>query len=366
MEIALNDGNLRYSGRIDRHDPLRPEWVFPATSLYFRYSGGGAALPVANRRVCWDNYVGAIVDGRQKCWRLQPRGDTRICLTEDDGCHEVLFFKRMDSCHELMLKKLSLSPGSRLLPPGPPFERRMEVYGDSVSAGEVSEAVTCVGRPDPEHNGEYSNSWYSYAWMAARKLGAELHDIAQGGIPLLQGAGYVAPPVYPGIMDIWDKVHYHPELGPVTDWDFENYTPHVVLVAVGQNDGHPVDYMKEDPEGEAAVRWRGAYRDFLTGIRGKYPHALILAATTILRHDPGWDEAIDRVCREINDPRLRHFCYRRNGAGTPGHIRIPEAEEMADELVDYIGGLNIPVWHGASAVYPLRRSYNAGVENYFL
>ena len=235
-----------------------------------------------------------------------------------------------------------------------------------MSAGEVSEAVTCVGRPDPEHNGEYSNSWYPYAWMAARKLGAELHDIAQGGIPLLQGAGYVAPPVYPGIMDIWDKVHYHPELGPVTDWDFENYTPHVVLVAVGQNDGHPVDYMKEDPEGEAAVRWRGAYRDFLTGIRGKYPHALILAATTILRHDPGWDEAIDRVCREINDPRLRHFCYRRNGAGTPGHIRIPEAEEMADELVDYIGGLNIPVWHGASAVYPLRRSYNAGVENYFL
>ena len=55
MEIALNDGNLRYSGRIDRHDPLRPEWVFPATSLYFRYSGGGAALTVENRRVCWDN-----------------------------------------------------------------------------------------------------------------------------------------------------------------------------------------------------------------------------------------------------------------------------------------------------------------------
>ena len=182
MEIALNDGNLRYSGRIDRHDPLRPEWVFPATSLYFRYSGGGAALTVENRRVCWDNYVGAIVDGRQKCWRLQPRGDTRICLTEDDGCHEVLFFKRMDSCHELMLKKLSLSP-----------------------------------------------------------------------------------PVYPGIMDIWDKVHYHPELGPVTDWDFENYTPHVVLVAVGQNDSHPVDYMKEDPEGEAAVRWRGAFSQGYAG-----------------------------------------------------------------------------------------------------
>lgn len=35
--------------------------------------------------------------------------------------------------------------------------RRIEVYGDSVSAGEVSEAVDCVGKEDPVHNGGYSN-----------------------------------------------------------------------------------------------------------------------------------------------------------------------------------------------------------------
>ena len=47
----------------------------------------------------------------------------------------------------------------------------MEVFGDSVSCGEVSEALKYVGKPDPEHDGEYSNSWYSYAWITARKLG---------------------------------------------------------------------------------------------------------------------------------------------------------------------------------------------------
>lgn len=47
-------------------------------------------------------------------------------------------------------------------------------------AGEVSEAVDYVEKEDPEHNGEYSNSWYSYSWMTARKLGAQIHDIAQG------------------------------------------------------------------------------------------------------------------------------------------------------------------------------------------
>ena len=58
----------------------------------------------------------------------------------------------------------------------------MEVYGDSVSAGEVSETVDYVGKVDPVHDGHFSNCYYSYSWMCARKLGAKLHDIAQGGI----------------------------------------------------------------------------------------------------------------------------------------------------------------------------------------
>lgn len=36
-------------------------------------------------------------------------------------------------------------------------DRRTEVYGDSVSAGEVSEAVDYVGRENPKHQGGYSN-----------------------------------------------------------------------------------------------------------------------------------------------------------------------------------------------------------------
>ena len=33
--------------------------------------------------------------------------------------------------------------------------------------------------------------------------------------------------------------------------------------------------------------------------------------------------------------------FRRNGKGTPGHLRIPEAEEMAEELSAYIENLYI-------------------------
>ena len=35
---------------------------------------------------------------------------------------------------------------------------------------------------------------------------------------------------------------------------------------------------------------------------------------------------------------------KRNGAVTPGHLRIPETYEMARELADYIENLGIEEW----------------------
>ena len=154
----------------------------------------------------------------------------------------------------------------------------------------------------------------------------------------------MAPPAYPGMEYVWDKLHYHPDLGEAVGWDFSRYTPHLVVVAVGQNDSNPEDYMKEKPGGLRAAYWKYRYGMWIRAIRRQYPRAVILLTTTILGHDRSWDEAIREVCRELDDKRIRHFLYRRNGCGTPGHIRIPEAEEMAAELAAYVEGLDIPVW----------------------
>lgn len=44
MMISLDDKRLIYSGRIDSRDAKRPEFVFPATSLHFRFYGKKAVL----------------------------------------------------------------------------------------------------------------------------------------------------------------------------------------------------------------------------------------------------------------------------------------------------------------------------------
>lgn len=345
MRIMPDHEKLQYSGRIDWTDKNAPVFVFPCTSVRMRFIGNTLKVYVENKKAYWENYLGCILDGEQTKLGLPDEGKAAIEIavnrTPGGGTHEVLLFKRQDSCHEAAFLGFEIDDGAEILDPPKRPQRRIEVYGDSVSAGEVSEAVDYVGKPDPEHNGQYSNSWYSYAWMTARKLGAEIHDIAQGGIALLDGTGWFNEPDYVGMETAWNKVHYNPTLGPATDWDFRQYTPQIVIVAIGQNDNHPEDYMKENYNCDRAVRWRKEYGELLSKIRGQYPEAWIVCMTTLLEHDLSWDRSIDEVCRGMQDEKLRHFMFCRNGSGTPGHLRIPEAEEMAEELAAYIDGLDM-------------------------
>lgn len=225
------------------------------------------------------------------------------------------------------------------------FER-IEIYGDSVSCGERNEAVRYTGMADPETDlSSYSNSWFSYGAITARNLGAQLHAVAQGGAALLDGIGWFDGPDYTGMESIWDRIEYNPALGETKPWDFTRYTPHVVIIALGQNDAHPDDFMATDYNGEQARHWRTRYADFIRALRDRYPSAHIVCTTTALQHDAAWDRAIDEVCRTFGDPKVTHFLYSRNGSATPGHPRIAEHEEMARELTAYLEGFGDALWN---------------------
>ena len=347
MRIEANHEKLQYCGRIDWSNPKEPVFVYPCTSLGLRFTGEILKVRVRNKNEYWDNYLGCVIDGKQITLLLNKEGETLLEIPvekNETGEHEALLFKRQDSCHECAILELELAEDAILLEMPPKPERKIEVYGDSVSAGEVSEAVDYVEKEDPQHNGEYSNSWYSYAWMTARKLNAQIHDIAQGGIALIDNTGWFHEPEAVGMETAWNKIHYNTVLAEPMDWDFTQYTPQVVIVAIGQNDSHPDDYMKEDYHGERAAIWRAHYKSFLEKLRNTYPDAQIICCTTLLQHDKGWDDSIAEAVREMKDEKISQYLFRRNGSGTPGHLRIPEAEEMAEELAAYIENLHVEGW----------------------
>ena len=344
MKILPNNSSLIYSGRIDVSDPFAIVWTYPGTFVKMKFKGTQLFIHVRNKHNYWDNYLGVVEGDAQTKLLLPEEGDATIEIPlqeTPDNVHEVLIFKRQDACHELTILGFELDDDAELLEASPLPKRRIEVYGDSVSAGEVSEALDYVAKADPEHNGEYSNSWYSYAWMTARMLDAELHDIAQGGAALLDETGWYHAPDYIGMETIWDKMRYNPGYGTVTKWDFSKYTPDIVIVAIGQNDSHPEDYMKTDYQGEKAQNWRTHYRQFLAKLRETYPDAWIVCCTTLLQHDIGWDMSISQAVQDLGDKKVSHCVFQRNGKATPGHLRIPEAEEMAKELCQHIRALGI-------------------------
>lgn len=345
--IKPSEPVFTYSGRIDFDEIDAPVFVYPCSSIRFILKGNSCRVMIENIKECWENALGILLDGMYMGKIvLQDTGCKELDISGflDGYEHEVTIFKRQDSCHEFIFRGLIIQREADIKKALPGPNRRMEVYEDSVSAGEVSEAVAYVGLADPENNGEYSNSYYSYSWVCARKLNAQIHDIAQGGISLLDHEGYFMENNQKGMLSCFDKIEYHPRLKPVKEWDFSKYIPHVVIVAIGQNDTHPVNYMGEDYDGEHAKTWRKEYQRFISILCDKYPNGEIILTTTILCHDAAWDKAIEEVTEKINDKKVHHFLYSNNGCGTKGHIRIPEAEKMADELAAFIESLGDEVW----------------------
>ena len=170
--ITFDDPALRFMGRIDDDNPKAPIWVFPYTQVSFRCTGSHIRVKLRNHWNYGDIFLGAIIDGLEVKVPV-PIDATTITLAEHlpDIEHEVTIFKRQDGgmCHLEMLG-IELDDGATILPPAdarPP--RRMEVYGDSVSCGERNEAIRYVGQADPEVDlSGYSDSWHSYAAIAAR------------------------------------------------------------------------------------------------------------------------------------------------------------------------------------------------------
>lgn len=141
--------------------------------------------------------------------------------------------------------------------------RRLEVIGDSISAGYGNEGMNpCSFEAATE------NHWLSYEAIAARTLSAELFTEAWSGIGMLRnvdGSTTDTMPVrYPRTL---------PERAG-SSWDFSRYAPDAVLINLGTN-----DFAMGDP-GSA---FQTSYTAFVTQLRGHYPNArLYLAVGSML------------------------------------------------------------------------------------
>ena len=347
--IEADNVNFQYMGRIDFDNSKAPNIIYAGSNIKVKFTGTTLKVVIKNYHNCYENAIGFIIDGeiKGKVVIKEHGKDIILDIAEnlEDKIHDLILYKRSDAAHYFDFYGIIIDKNATVEKVKEKSTRRIECFGDSISAGEVSEAIEYVGKVDPEgHEGIYSNSWYSYSMITARNLNAEINNNAQGGIAVMNGTGYFNPSFgYRGLEETYDKLKYSLELGECTKWDFSKYIPHVVIMALGQNDAHPENYIDEDKERRKA--WKDKYASIIKDLRKNYPNALFIVITTILCHSRGWDDALDEMVENLNDEKIVRFKFKRNGCGTPGHIRIPEAEEMATELTGFIDSFGEDIWN---------------------
>lgn len=350
MKINFDNKLIKYTGRTDV-DENGSHWYFPSTSAEVHFKGTKISVEFEST-ACWGVItLGYIIDGRMGKLAVIPEFDRKTVTLqcaeslEPDKLHSFTFFKTMAANHSVIIK--SFETDGEFVEFEREYSLNIEYYGDSVSAGECTEADYFAGHSDPcNHGAIYDNSYFSYTWQCARLLNARFHNISQGGISVLNGMGYFHAPDLIGMESVYDKVCYFPEGGALTQWDFSRYTPDVTVFVLGQNDHHigKDDSIYDIHDPVLRRKWKDAYIKLISDVDEKYggkPEIILM--TTVLMHDPDWDNAIDEVAEELRQSgkKAHHFMLSRCGKATPGHPRRVEHSEMAGELANYISSLGL-------------------------
>lgn len=340
QEILPDNSNFQYLGRVDSSTPQSPIFAYPATACQFNFEGTSLQLKLTEDNWGASNYIGVYLDNNPEpiVIKLESSSEPKNYLVATDLAdtnHSVLMVKRTDFLTgEFTFNGIIIDANKKLLPPNPISTRKMEVYGDSITVGGVVESDN-VGQNDPEGDTKHlDNSYASYGAMLAKDYNADFHLIAQAGIALTDGYGYWLEGT--GMESIYDK--YKP-LADARNWDFSNYTPDLIITALGQNDSASVIGKPEISQ----EQWKSNYKTFITNLQSKHPQAYIICMFPNMFHDPLWDtyltETVAEYQQEFPDAKVYSLITQQV---TPGHPRVSEQRLMADALKNLIDNTLIP------------------------
>ena len=338
--VSPADKSFSYMGRIDFAEAESPLFIFAGSMLTVKFTGTSVGMLIRPILIYPRTWIGAVVDGIQYKFELNHSDETvyiPIANGLENKEHTLTVFKRTAGTHHYFrFCGLVIDRDADTRPFDHEYDMNIEVYGDSVSSGEVVEAVYYEGQSDPPNDSCFDNCWFAYSLSLARKLNARIHCNAQGGISLIDGAGYFNPESYIGMQTVYEQMSYVPQMG-ITKWDFSRFIPDYVIIALGQNDAHPDP--KRIYQREYREQWKTVYKNMVNSLIERYGgKTRFIIMTTVLMHEAIWDDTLDEIVDELDNNNVVRFKFLRNASATYGHPRITEQEEMAGELAQFIRG----------------------------
>jgi hypothetical protein len=330
--ISVNDKRITYEGRIKFVSPQEAEIFWPGTSIKINFKGTGVDAILKDEKS--DNFYTIIIDG-DSLFKLNPdtlRSTYTLAKDLAFGEHTVEIFKRTSwDKGRAWFYGFELPEGTKILPASPKKKRKMEFYGDSITTGYAIEDTKVRESPA----GKFENNYLTYSTLTARHFNAQNSCIAKAGIGITISYFPLIMPQMFSRLDPNDSTSV---------WNFNAYTPDVVVINLFQNDSRMVEkpthaqfkatFGNTKPGTEFIIQ---SYKNFIKQIRNQYPKAHIICALgsmTATATGSPWPDYIESAVKGLGDSKTHVLIFPYKNTG--GHPSVEEQKVMANQLISFI------------------------------
>ncbi|MFK7936539.1 MAG: SGNH/GDSL hydrolase family protein [Saprospiraceae bacterium] len=329
--VDYSNAQIAYAGRIDSSQVTGAELYWSGTSVKINFVG--TSLSALLEDETGENYYNVIIDNDSLfilhldlTKRFYP-----LATNLAKGEHTVEIFKRTEwDRGKTIFYGFQIAGNAKLLPKSKPTARKIEFYGDSITAGYAIEDTSGKDSPDST----FTNHYLTYAALTARHFNAEHQCICRSGIGIT--VSWV-PLIMP---ELYDRLN---PTDSTSQWDFSQYTPDVVVVNLFQNDSWLVEMpdseefqrrFNEKPDEDDLIQ---AYQDFISDLRNHYPNAHIicsLGGMDAAKADSKWMDYIEQAAANLDDQKIyTHFMPY---IPATAHPSVADQEVMATDLIGFM------------------------------
>jgi hypothetical protein len=316
----------------------RLELISSAVHFGFSFEGKACDVYASLPQGMDHNYLQYELDGvyqnRIKVSNSQPA----IHLTAaTDGQHTIWIYKATEATSgPIFIEKIAGNKLTSLPNPNAPL---IEFIGNSITCG--ADADTSTMRCGVGEYHDYHNAYYAYGPRVARMLGANCILSSVSGIGIYRTWNHEEP----SMPQVYEKTDF--QVNDTRSWDFSQYHPQIVSIALGTNDLSNGDGKTPRSPFDSA-KFVNNYISFVQLVRSKYPDAQIVflnspmvsgvrnvllenCLQTIKMH-------IDHSYPGDKPVALFHFKPMKAG-GCAGHPSVQDHAILADELFPFFNSL---------------------------
>jgi lysophospholipase L1-like esterase len=321
--VSASDPRFRYDGRFDFRDPASPVVIWEASTIAIDFDGGQATALFSGATD--QAFFNATVDGTTAVLTLRrglPSQDVPLPVS-GSGRHHLVLFKRTEATASTVhFGGLEIAPGATAFaPPAAAYQMKMEMIGDSITAGACDED----GDKDQWDDRRTHDAAFSWAAVTAAAYSADYRNISASGIGLATGYLDVV------MGQVWDGIYptvSSPRIDP------SQWTPDVVFVLLGDND----DSYPRSKNLPFPANFGEKYAALVRAIRAGYPAAHIVllnggmwAGIHSEALANAWSAAVTDL--ESKDPGISHYVF---AHWTANHPRVADHRILADELITWL------------------------------